>query len=515
MGLLIGSMVAVQGIAYAATYPTAISRAKFAASLENAPGLGVLYGETKNLVSAEGYMAYRTVPFMGLIAAVWMLMTTTKLLRGQEEDGRWEIITAGATTSRQATGWLFAGLGVSFLCAFGISTVITGLSDLSPELALSPFTALLIIAAIFLPALVCTMVGLCVSQLSTTRRRSLMYGFCLLGLWFVLRAIGNSIPDLYWLKNFTPFGWADQLDPVLGPHTVWLLPFVATIFVLGIAGFYICAKRDLGTGLIREAQNVKSRFVLLGSAVQFTLRQHSLAFISWTIVALGISGVMVAITNVAVEAVADSPALAGAFGQLSGATDDLKAAFLGTGLILTVIILLIMVTVNVTVIRSSEAKNQLDTLLVAPLRRSSWLLSHFVMISLATLVVAMLTGIFTWILAHIQSIPLEFDTLALVSIALTGTAIFILGFGLFLYGLWPKIATAGMYLVIAWSFLVDLLHSMLTLPDTMLRSSLFYYLSLSPTQTPDWKTFAWLVALGIALAILGMVAFTKRDMVTE
>jgi putative exporter of polyketide antibiotics len=51
--------------------------------------------------------------------------------------------------------------------------------------------------------------------------------------------------------------------------------------------------------------------------------------------------------------------------------------------------------------------------------------------------------------------------------------------------------------------------------DLVIKSSLFHYVSISPTQEPNWSTFAWLVALGIVMMIIGAIAFSRRDIVSE
>lgn len=515
VGILVGFMATVQGLAFGSTYPDEKSRAAFAATMESAPALGILYGETDNLTSSAGYMVYRTVPIMALIVSIWALMTVTKLLRGQEEDGRWEVVTAGSTTPRKASTLVLLGFFSSFLIALTIASLTIITAGSLPDLNTPPLTCLLVTLAIFLPGLLFAGAGVFASQLALTRRRATMYILVPLLLLFGLRAIGNTVPNLYWLKDFTPFGWGDMINPVLDPQYFWLFPFLLVIPLFVATGLYLVNRRDYGTGLIAESTKSKSHFILLSSAQSFGLRQNLVLFFSWTVATLAISLLVASIMGIAAEAVAESPNLGAFIGQLGGSLTDMKVAFLGAGMMFVVITLLIMATASMASIRKDEARTYLDNLLTQPVRRSSWLAGRLVQILIAFTIISVLCVFATWVVADLQNIPLDLWNMFLVSIALTGTVIFLLGLGALLYGIAPRIATIGMYVVIVWSFLIDILGSVIELNEVVTKSSLLHYVSLSPIAAPDWETFTAMLLLGIVMAVIGITAFTKRDIVAE
>lgn len=515
IGILAGFVAAIQGLGYASSYPDEKSRAGFAAISESAPTLGILYGEAKNLVSPAGYMVYRAMPFMALIAAIWGLMTVTKLLRGQEEDNRWEIITAGDTTARHASWLLMAGFGTSLFAAFAIGATITAAVGALPAIQLSLTASILVALGMFLPAALFGGIGALTSQLSLTKRRAVMYSLAPLAILFALRAIGNTVPDLYWLKTLTPFGWSDMISPAIDPHMLWLLPFVPFAVAFAGVGIYVAGKRDLGAGLIPESSTARSHYFLLKSPTAFSLRQNAPLFLGWGITALIMSVLISSLMSVAAEAVADSAVLQGAVGQLGGSVADLKVAFLGAGMVFVVIVLLIMATTSMANIRRDEAKNYLDNLLTQPVRRSVWLARRLLLIVGTFTLISLVCVFTTWLMAHFQGIALDLGNMLLIGIALTGTVGFTLGLGALLYGLWPRLAVIGMYIVIIWSFLIDIIGSVVTLNDLVIKSSLFHYIVLSPAAIPDWKTFGSLLGFGIVMAAIGIFAFTKRDIITE
>jgi len=515
LALVVTFMIGLQGVAYVASYPDQKTRSDFAKTLESAPALGILYGEPKNIDTPSGYMVYRSVPFMTVIASVWALMTVTRLLRGQEEDGRMELLLSAATTPKKTTGSLLAGFLLSLGLSFIISTLLLWAVGSTPHVGFTLEHALLSACAIFFPAIAFSSLGALVSQLSVTRRRALYYGLSCIALSFVIRAIGNTADTLHWLKQLIPFGWSDLLSPGLHPQPVWLLPSLALSVILLFLALLFVTKRDYGAGVLPESSTVKSRYFLLGSYTRFAIRQNFPVFLSWGIMAVFVSGLIAALSDIAIKALQDSESLNMAVGRL-GQTNDLRAAFIGSGVVFTTLILMIMSAVAVSAIRRTEAKNHLDNILVQPVRRSRWLIGRVSVIIAAAIVISGISGIATWSVARYVGVSLDFFNFLLVSLALSGTVIFLTGIGTMLYGKFPTWAATGMYVIILWSFVVDIISSVVTnLNDIIVKSSLFHYISSSPTDAPDWGTFAWLAGLGVLTAAIGVAAFAKRDIASE
>ena len=514
LGISVGLFVTVQGLGYAKTFADERSRMDLAASLTDAPALGILYGEPKELLTTSGYMVYRTVAILALITSLWGLMTATKLLRGQEEDGRTEAIITGSTTNRHASWNMFLGYIGSMVVSFSLAALIIIGCGRIPGVDTPVLTCILIAAMIYLPSLLFASLGVLVSQFSVIRRRALMYGLVPLVILFALRGIANTMSDWYWLKNITPFGWVDKFSPVADTQLAWILPFLITIPIL-VLGIYFAGKRDLGASLIKESLNVKSHYFLLKTYVQLAIRQQLGIFIGWSIAAVAVSAIIAAVADIAAKAVADAPQMVDIIAKLGNSIGDIKVAFLGTGTIFIVLLLLIMATVGLGAIRRDEAMLYLDNLLVQPVRRSVWLANRLGILLGAALFISLISGLATLLIGGAIGIDLDASNLFAVCVALIGTIVFTLGIGTFVYGILPRLATLAMYVVIAWSFTIDIVASVVKLDDIFIKSSLFHYVSSSPSEVPNWATFAWLVGIGLVMAAIGIATFTRRDIVPE
>jgi len=515
LGFLTGIMMGAQGAAYAEAYPDQHSRDLFVASLKEAPALGFMAGEIRDAGSPASYSIYKSIALMTLITSIWGLLTTTRLLRGQEEDGRLENIVAGKTTKSAASAQLLIGASYSLVIAFLIAWLIIAGLGAVPKVELSAGAAGLLTLGVFLPGLFFAGVGVLTSQLALTRRRALYYGLVPLLAFFVLRGAANSVSDWDHLKRFSPFGWTDLLNPVLDAQVKWVIPtIIFTIIVLPL-GLYLAKKRDLGASIIHESEFAKSRFFLLGSSFKYMIRQNSGTFIWWSLGTLSYVALLTAIAKIGADTLSNSPTFTQIIGSLSGTYEDLVVAFLGFGGLFTALILLVMAAVYMGNVRQEEAKNYLDNLLVQPVRRSSWLLGRLTIITMMVGILSLLAGYLVWQIATWQNVSLDLGILLQNAIALTGSVLLLIGIGTFFYGLLPRFAAISMYIAIVWAFVVDVLKSFFSLNDFIDKTSLLHYVSFAPTKSPDWSMFAWLITISIVLIVIGTVAFTRRDIVSE
>ena len=89
------------------------------------------------------------------------------------------------------------------------------------------------------------------------------------------------------------------------------------------------------------------------------------------------------------------------------------------------------------------------------------------------------------------------------------------GVGVLLYGLKPRLSSVVLYAWIAWSFIIEMVGSVVTFKPYMLHTSLLRNISLVPAAQPDWKLFIIVSGIGLIAGVLGLVLFTYRDLQTE
>lgn len=514
-GLAAGGMISLQGLAFAATYTGELARSGFATTLASNPTLGILYGEIRNIETPAGYMVYRSLPFMAFLGAIWGLAVATRLLRGQEEDGRLELLLTGKDTLVSGMLHILKGIGASMVVGFTLSAIVLVLLGRFDDIRVSASASLFLAVALFSPAAVFIAIGAVLSQLAATRRRAMMYGAVLLVIFFVLRSLGNVIESLYWTKYFTPFGWVDKSHPVTGSDWVWLLPIAGlVIFCLTLAG-YFAGHRDLGESIIADDETAKPRYSLLGGPFGLGFRLTRGALIGWALTTVGVAGLMASIAKTASEAVASSNSLTKAIENLAGSNNAIAVAFIGLGGFMIAVLLMLVIATGLGRVREDEAKGFADNFLVNSVSRTSWLVQRSLLLVMATAVICFLGNLTSHLSARAQGIDISGSTLLMGGFNLLGPALMMLGVGVLIFGIKPRLTSILLYTWIAWSFVIEMIGSVVTLSDAVIKTSLMRHISLVPGMQPDWKTFITISTIGLIAFAIGAALFARRDLANE
>jgi len=103
-GAVFGGLTALLAVDFPSSYPTATARADLVRTMASDTAQQAMFGPARRIATTGGYVAFHGVGvFAILIGSVWALLVATRLLRGEEAAGRWEVLLAGATTRRRAT----------------------------------------------------------------------------------------------------------------------------------------------------------------------------------------------------------------------------------------------------------------------------------------------------------------------------------------------------------------------------------------------------------------------------
>ncbi len=515
-GLLLGGMPALQGTAYVATYPDAAARAHFIATLQSTPALGILYGDPHVAATPAGYMVYRCLAFLMLVAGLWGLLNATKLFRGQEEDGRWELLLSGQMGFGTAVFRTMVGWGIAACAAFAVGTLLVAAVGSSKDITVSFMSAAFFTFVVMLIATLFMAIGALTSQLASTRRRATVYGLLPLGIFFALRACVHVVPSTRWLSNVTPFGWAEKAQPIVGTRPLWIVPIILLTLACGFAAIVIATRRDIGDSIIREKDSERPSFRLLGGPTQLAARLNWPQLAAWTAASMGITGIITAITKTAVSSVDGADKLNDALSKLAGgAHNTLALSFIGMGTFFTAIMMLVLVSSGLAAIRHEEAKSYLDNILVRPVSRAKWLTGRVGLLFAALLVMSIATSALTVLIAHSEGIALGGVHFVINSLNILGPVVLALGIGLVLYGLLPRVASVVVYVILLWSFLVDMVGAIAKLNSAVANTSLLHHISLVPAAQPQWGRFVITLASGLILTIIGVYLFSKRDLEVE
>ena len=127
----------------------------------------------------------------------------------------------------------------------------------------------------------------------------------------------------------------------------------------------------------------------------------------------------------------------------------------------------------------------------------------------------LVAGLLTWLGAVSNNAGVGLMSLLQAGINVVPPAIALLGFGVLTVGVWPRATTAVTYGLLAWSLLIQLAGGFFSSSHWLLDTSVFHHMAATPAVNPNWTSAAVLAAIGVLAAVLGEVAFRRRDLAGE
>jgi len=511
-GYVFGAYVATQALAYASAYKTRASRASLAREFGSNAGIAAIVGPARNIGTVQGYTVWKCLTVLAIIASVWGLLIGSRLLRGEEDAGRWELLLSGQTTRRSAAAQGLVALVAGVVTMWIVTAVIVVLVGRSSKVDITAGGALYLALAVVSGGAMFVAVGALTSQLAATRRQAAAYAGAVLGVSYGLRMVADSGTGIGWLRWVSPLGWIEELQPLTAPRPIALLPIVGLTVVVGGLAVYLAGSRDLGASVLPDRASGPPHTRLLFGPTGLTMRLVRPTILGWGSAVVGVSLLLGVIAKSAGEAILSSPTLKHAFARLgaSGAR-----AYLGVSFLIVATIVALIGAGQITAARAEEAEGRLDQLLVRPLSRSSWFTGRLLVAAAILAGAGCLAGILTWVGAAIGHAQVGFLPLLEAGLNIVPPGLCIVGVGALMFGLWPRATSVSVYGVLAWSFLVELVGGVVRLNHWVLDTSVFHQMAAAPAVGADWTTDFVLLVVGTAAAFAGGIAFRMRDLVGE
>jgi ABC-2 type transport system permease protein len=335
-----------------------------------------------------------------------------------------------------------------------------------------------------------------------------------LGACYALRLVADSRSGFEWLRWVTPIGWVEELRPLTSPRPLALFPVVALVLLVAALAIHMAGHRDLHAGILPEPSRAKPRPALLSGTVGLTIRLVRPAVLGWAAAISATALLMGFIAKQGGSALTSSSSVervVSRFGTRGGSAE----AYLGFTFLIVAVLVAFAGSGQVTAARGEEAVGRLDHLLVRPTSRTSWLAGRLGVTTTALIASGLLAGLFAWFGAASQNAGVGIGVLLQAGVNLVAPALCLLGLGILVMGVWPRATTFATYGLLVWSFLVELLGGFFSSNHWLLDTSVFHQIAAAPATSPDWTSAAGLLGVGIAAALLGAIAFRRRDLASE
>lgn len=499
-------LVAASAVALAGLYPDVASRLAFAASIDAAPAFLALTGPVFDGSSIGGLTAWRSVATAVVILGLISVVVVVRHTRQEEESGRQDLVLSAAVDRGSPLAVALSAAAVlNGLAAGLIAAVMVGQGE-------SLEGSLLLGLAIGGGGVVFAGLAAVVAQLVVAARTATGLGCALVGVGFVLRALGDSSPGLSWVSWLSPIGWAQQVQAFAADRwwMVGILPLTAVLeFAVARA---IDARRDVGAGVFAPSTGRSTAAAGLRGPASLTARLQRGGVIGWTAVVVVLGGVYGGATSGVDDLIKGTPALADAIRLLGGAA-QITIAFLTATVTILAIVAAAFGVSAVLRLRAEETAGRIEMLLATATSRARVLLPVLV---LAVVGCALLLVLGATVAAQVAGSvsgsgisPSDvLEPVLRTASAEIPAAVVVVAVAVLLLGWWPRVAGAA-WGVLAAVALLGLIGPSLGWPSGVLDLSPFH--SLGSSDAVGGTAFWCTTAIALVLIGTGWWGWCRRD----
>ncbi len=496
----------------AATYDSVIASAPGGAAslaaLAGNPAIRTLFGEPVALDDPGGFTVWRTGTVLAVLIAVWAALAGTRILRGEEDAGRWDLLLSGRfPAGRVVAGHLavLVGATVAIGAAVTVAMAATGTD---------PLGALVHGASLALVGAIAAGTGGVTSQLLPDRAAAAGAAVGLLLVGLLGRMVADGVTALGWLSWVSPFGLAALTRPFDADRGLPLLVLGGAAVALCAAAVGLAGRRDLHDAPFGRGGPRASRLRSLRSIPAFAVRRTLRPLAGWT---AGVAAFFLLIGVIArsmTTFLAENPLFADLAAQAGFVQLGSVAGYAATLFALLAVPASGFAAARLAALGSAETARHLDLLLAAPVTRHRLLAAELGATAGGVVVLTATAGAATWLGTVLAGTPLGLGAALAGSLNTLPVTALGLGAATLALGRFPALVGPVGMLPAAGGFLLAVLADSVDAPAWVASLSPFTHLAAVPVEAPDLP--AALVMLGIAGALtgVGLHAYGRRDVRT-
>lgn len=504
--VLISILSATSIVAYRWIIDTPAERRQIATSLGLNPALGLVFGQAHDMMTPEGFNAWRALALGSMFAGLMAIMVVVRNSRAQEDSGQAELLASGVM-GRQTR--LAVALVMATIAAIALGIVST-LLTLAFGATLRP--TVLQSAGYTCAALVFAGIAAICCQVGAEARTASSMAVAVLGVCYALRGYVDSNPDLPgWTRWATPFGWITETQPAT-VNRWWPLAIALGFAALCVAvAFALEGRRDFGQGCVATRPGPARGGHRFGVwALAWQLNKGSIT--GWLLGLAALGTMFGNLVGPMGDMVAENPALAQVLAQGAIRPEELRSSFVATILQIIAIVTSIMGVGMVQRIHTEEQDYRVEPLLAGSLRRQTYLASTVVPALLATAVGLMVAGTALGLVASRTTVGIEWWDVVLQAAATVPAVWVLVALSTALVGAVPRRRVVGWIAVVA-TFAITLLGPTLHLWEWAMRISPLRHVPNILAAEPDWAGLGWLALVTCLFLAVGFAGFRRRDVI--
>ncbi len=525
-GLGIGLLIFV----VLSSFPSLVETAQARASLVSLGPSFAWIAEPIKIDTPGGYATFK-YGFTVLVMALWPLLASSRMLRGEEERGSMDVLLSMPRGRGRVALEKLAAIWTALLVMgllIGLLTYAGGMrvnADFSFGDALLSGLNLALICGVF------GALALLISQFTQERGTAAGVTGGLLLFFIVLDMIHRVIPNTDWISHFSPIYYYNlnkPLVPGFGINVGAVVVLLALSIILSVASIWLFVRRDIG-GTVklpawlqmperapRAEQVLPANAWSLRSVYTRGLGMMVVPGIWWTLAIAGCAAWMVVIVKQTESQLAtiaqSSPLLKDILTKVGGGDITTNATILSALFTFMPLLLMAFAVTQVNRWAADEEDGRLELVLSTPQPRLNVLLARFAALTTVLVIIGVVTLAATELAALAAGLKLDGGNVAVATLSMIPMGLLIAAIG-FLFSGWLRTAIdTGLlsFLLVIW-FSITFIGPELNWPDGVQKLSAFYYYG-----TPLLHGLAlgnMLLVLGVAVVALALasVRFMRKD----
>lgn len=486
---------------YPSLLPTQAETMQMAASMSNpamVAMMGPIYG-MESLTQAS-VMTQECLIWLMITAAIMNIFLVNRHSRGDEELGRLEMFRA-LPVGRLTGG--FATILFAFLIDVSISLLI-GFSLIALNIEGTTVVGALVYGfSIGMVGFVFASLTLLLAQILSTAQGVSGMSFALLGLFYILRAVGDIEGNI--LSFISPIGLGMKVEAF---YSNLILPIVLLIIeglvILTIA-LIISAIRDHGTGLVPASKGRAKASRFLCNPFGFAFRLSRSTILGWGL-GLFLLGISYGSICPSINDFVDNNEMMQKVLRARG-SNVLLDSYVSMIFSMMSMLASVPVVLSAMKIYSEEKRGRLDQVLSRAVPRLKLYCSYIIIAIIESVIMQFLLAS-GMVLA--SSGKLDFFVVLKASLNYLPALWVMIGLTVFLVGVLPNL-TSLIWLVFGYSFVVVYIGSIIDFPEWMAKVTPFGNLPLLPVEDFALTPLIILTLVAAVLTVVGMWRYKRRD----
>lgn len=485
-----------------ALYPTARERTAYASIAADLTSQKALQGPGVGLTTTGGIAVFEVGWYLTIAVALINIVVVIRNTRAQEAAGRLELLRAGRFgVHANSVSVMVLAAGADVLLGLGVAAALAAAgAGGSGAIAFGVATAAI--------GIVFAALALVAGQVTEHARGAYGIACGALAVAYVVRAWGD-VADAEVMRLVSPLGAAQAVHP-FGQTRWWPVLVCAGVAVAALAGALLLERmRDYDAGLLRPSTGAATAGRFTRTIPGLIIRNARATTAIWAASAAGLGIGFGAAARDVGEVAAGTQ---GMLNLLAGFNVNVLDGFLAMSVLLLTVAAGGAVIAHVSALRTEELAGRADLLLSGTVRK--WRLAATHITISVTIGGALLVAVGAGLgVSHglRSSDPGQVVRLLVASLAQLPAVVFFAGVTMAVVGLVPRLGWLP-WVVLAGSAVVSVLGPSMKLSATVMNSSVFDHVPRLPGVPVDIVAPLTVLAVGVVLAVAGVVGFARRDL---